>query len=44
VELGSLEDAYITSRYLVRDYSPEETGRLKEVVEVVRNVIREVID
>ncbi len=44
VELGSLEDAYITSRYAVRDYSPEETEGQKEVVEVVRNAIREVID
>ena len=44
MELGSLEDAYITSRYVVRDYSPEETERLKEVVKIVRDVVRKVID
>jgi len=43
VELGSLEDAYITSRYVVRDYSPEEVERLKGVVEAVKNVVKEVI-
>ena len=43
VELGSLEDAYITSRYVVRDYSPEEVERLKGVVEAVKNAVKEVI-
>ncbi len=32
IELSLLEDAYITSRYLVKDFRPEEVERLKEVV------------
>jgi len=39
VELGSLEDAYITSRYVARDYSPEEVERLKGVVEEVMRAV-----
>ena len=37
IELGALEDAYITSRYVARDYNREEVERFKRVV-------REVID
>mgnify|MGYP003884339273 CR=1 FL=1 len=38
VELGSLEDAYITSRYVARDYSPEEVERLSVEVQRERGV------
>jgi len=41
VELGSLEDAYITSRYVAREYSLEEVERLRKVVEEVKHVVRE---
>lgn len=41
LELGSLEDAYITSRYIAREYTLEEVRRLKGVVEEVMNVVRE---
>ncbi|MEM3831714.1 MAG: HEPN domain-containing protein [Sulfolobales archaeon] len=44
VEIGSLEDAYITSRYTGRDYSREEIERLKETVEEIMNVIRGILD
>jgi len=37
IELGALEDAYMTSRYVARDYNREEVERFKRVV-------REVID
>ncbi len=39
VELGSLEDAYIVSRYMPRTYSANEFERLKETVEKVRGVV-----
>jgi len=39
LELGVLEDAYITSRYVAREFRREEVERLKGVVEeVMRNV------
>ena len=39
IELGVLEDAYITSRYIAREYSSEEARRLYQVVrEVIRIV------
>lgn len=41
VELGSLEDAYITSRYIAREYSFDEVKRLKDVVDEVISVVRE---
>ena len=45
VELGALEDAYITSRYTARTYTREEAERLRrvvgEVVDVVRGIIGE---
>ena len=44
IELGALEDAYITSRYVARDYNREEVERFKRVVEEVMGVVREVID
>ncbi|HWQ18040.1 MAG TPA: HEPN domain-containing protein [Sulfolobales archaeon] len=43
VELGSLEDAYITSRYIGRDYSREEVERLRETVEEIRNVVGRIL-
>ena len=35
LELGILEDAYITSRYVVREYRKEEAEKLLKVVEDV---------
>jgi len=40
VELGSLEDAYITSRYVAREYSEEEVRRLQKVVERLVEIVR----
>ena len=40
VELGSLEDAYITSRYVAREYSEEEVRRLQRVVERLMDIVR----
>jgi HEPN domain-containing protein len=38
-ELGMLEDAYITSRYVMREFTREEAQRLiKTVKEVMNNV------
>jgi HEPN domain-containing protein len=43
VELGALEDAYISSRYIPRIYTEDEFERLRVVVEEVRsNVERSV--
>jgi HEPN domain-containing protein len=43
VELGALEDAYISSRYIPRIYTKDEFERLRAVVEEVRsNVERSV--
>lgn len=39
VELGSLEDAYIVSRYVARQYTSEEFERLRVVVKRVREVV-----
>jgi HEPN domain-containing protein len=36
VELGALEDAYISSRYIPRIYTEDEFERLRAVVEEVR--------
>lgn len=39
LELGMLEDAYITSRYIMREYTKEETEKLtKTVKEIMENV------
>ena len=43
VELGALEDAYIMSRYVARDYNREEVERFKKVVEEVTRVVGEVV-
>jgi len=39
MELGSLEDAYIVSRYMPRTYTAEEFERLQETVDRVRDVV-----
>lgn len=44
VELGALEDAYITSRYIARSYSFEEADRLKKVVEEIKHVMEKIIN
>ena len=44
VELASLEDAYITSRYVAREFRLEEVKRLKEVVEEVKEVVGGITD
>lgn len=39
LELGMLEDAYITSRYLMREFTKQEAERLaKAAKEIMRNV------
>lgn len=43
VEIGALEDAYITSRYIARAYAPEEIMRLKRVVGELMNVIGKIV-
>ncbi|PWV36408.1 MAG: hypothetical protein DJ555_07450 [Desulfurococcaceae archaeon] len=43
VGYGSLEDAYITSRYIGRDYSRKEVERLRETVEEIRNVVGRIL-
>jgi len=40
MELGMLEDAYITSRYLMREFTRREAERLtKAVKEIMKNVV-----
>ncbi len=41
VELGALEDAYISSRYVAREYTKEEVEKLLRVVEEVKRVVGE---
>ncbi|UNQ73175.1 HEPN domain-containing protein [Infirmifilum sp. NZ] len=41
VELGALEDAYISSRYVGREYTREEVELLRRVVEEVERVVGE---
>ena len=41
VELGALEDAYITSRYIAREYRLEDVERFKKVVDEVVRVVEE---
>ena len=43
VELGSLEDSYITSRYVARSYSPGEAERLRRTVEEVMRIVGGVV-
>jgi len=39
LELGILEDAYITSRYVMREFTKKETEKLtKAVKEIMENV------
>ena len=39
LELGLLEDAYITSRYAMREFTKQETEKLiKAVKEIMKNV------
>jgi HEPN domain-containing protein len=39
LELGMLEDAYITSRYIMRKFTKQETEKLtKAVKEIIKNV------
>lgn len=39
LELGMLEDAYITSRYIMRKFTKQETEKLtKTVKEIIKNV------
>jgi len=39
LELGMLEDAYITSRYIMREFTKQETEKLtKAVKEIMKNV------
>jgi len=39
LELALLEDAYVTSRYVPRDFSKEEVMRLKDAVDEVMRVV-----
>jgi len=39
MDLGVLEDAYITSRYVMREFKREEAERLAKVVREVMNVL-----
>ncbi len=39
LELGALEDAYITSRYVPREFRREDAERLMAVVEEVMRVV-----
>jgi len=43
IELGALEDAYIMSGHVARDYNREEVARFKKVVEEVVRVVGEVV-
>jgi len=43
VELALLEDAYITSRYVPRDFRVEEVTRVRGVVDRVIRVVRETL-
>ena len=40
IELGVLEDAYITSRYIAREYSEGEARRVYQVVGEVMKIVR----
>lgn len=40
LELGTLDDAYITSRYLLRDFTRAEVERLRAAVERVMGALR----
>lgn len=40
LELGMLDDAYITSRYLMRDFSHAEVAKLRGAVERITQALR----
>jgi len=42
LELASIEDAYITSRYIPREFRKEEVLRLKKIVDEVVKVVSQV--
>jgi HEPN domain-containing protein len=44
VELGSLEDAYITSRYVAREYCEEEARKLLQTVRGVMDIVGRSVD
>jgi len=44
VELGSLEDAYITSRYFAREYCEEEAKKLLQTVRGVMDIVGRSVD
>jgi HEPN domain-containing protein len=44
VELGSLEDAYITSRYVAREYCEEEARKLLQTVRGVMSIVGRAVD
>ena len=44
VELALLEDVYITSRYIAREFRQEEVNRLRSVIDEVFKVVREVVN
>jgi HEPN domain-containing protein len=44
VELGSLEDAYITSRYVAREYCEEEARKLLQTVRRVMDIVGRSVD
>ena len=44
LELASLEDAYITSRYIPREFRREEVLRLRNLVEEIMGVVRQAVD
>ena len=44
IELAFLEDIYITSIYISREFTLNEVSRLKKVIHEVIEVVREVLD
>lgn len=44
VELGSIEDAYITSRYVAREYCEEEAKKLLQTVRGVMDIVGRSVD
>ncbi len=44
VELALLEDVYITSRYIAREFRQEEVNRLRNVIDEVFEVVGEAVN
>ncbi|MEB2793313.1 MAG: HEPN domain-containing protein [Caldisphaeraceae archaeon] len=44
VELALLEDVYITSRYIAREFRQEEVNRLRNVIDEVFKVVGEAVN